>query len=120
MADSAGASSPAVVTITIQGANDGPSVSLSGLSAITEGSLFSLGGSFADPDQADSWTASVDYGDGTAAQPLVLQADKTFQLNHVYADNGSYTVSVVVRDAGSLTGLERRPMWRSSTLPRKE
>ena len=30
------------------------------------------------------------------AQPLALNPDKTFALSHIYADNGSYTVSITV------------------------
>jgi len=65
--------------------------------AVAEGSSFARAGSFADPD-ADTWTATVDYGDGTGAQPLVLNADKTFALGHTYTDNGTYTVAVTVSD----------------------
>src|SRR5262249_19669816 len=36
-------------------------------------------GSFSDPG-ADTWTATVDYGDGSGAQPLTLNAGKTFYL----------------------------------------
>ena len=45
---------------------------------------------------ADTWTGTVDYGDGGGAQPLSLNVDKTFSLNHTYADNGVYTVRVTV------------------------
>jgi len=49
---------------------------------------------------ADTWTATVNYGDGSGAKPLTLNADKTFGLSHVYADNDVYTVTVTVsRDA---------------------
>ena len=59
--------------------------------------MFSRAGSFTDPD-ADSWSATVDYGDGAGAVPLSLAADKSFQLSHSYLDNGSYTVTVSVDD----------------------
>jgi PKD repeat protein len=65
--------------------------------AIDEGSTFSSSGSFTDPG-ADSWTATVDYGDGSGSQPLSLNSDKTFTLSHLYADNGEYTVKVEVND----------------------
>jgi len=39
---------------------------------------------FTDPG-ADTWTANVNYGDGSGVQPLVLTG-KTFSLSHVYAD----------------------------------
>ena len=65
--------------------------------AVDEGSLFSRSGSFIDPG-ADSWTARVDYGDGSGVQPLTLNGDKTFDLSHTYADDGDYRVTVSVRD----------------------
>ena len=40
----------------------------------------------------------MDYGDGTGVQPLVLNVDKSFLLNHTYSDNGSYTASVRLLD----------------------
>jgi hypothetical protein len=61
-----------------------------------EGSSLIRNGSFTDPD-ADTWTATVDYGDGSGVQPLTL-VGKTYQLNHLYDDNGSYTVTVTVSD----------------------
>jgi len=70
-------------------------------SAINEGGTFTGSGSFTDPD-ADTWTATVDYGDGSSVQSLPLTG-KTFTLNHVYADDGTFTVSVVVND-GDVSG----------------
>ncbi|MDR1264182.1 MAG: hypothetical protein LBK42_01090 [Propionibacteriaceae bacterium] len=60
-------------------------------------------GFFTDPG-ADSWTATVDYGDGSGPQALALDG-KTFLLDHVYAKAGSYFVTVSVSDqAGASTG----------------
>ena len=44
----------------------------------------------------ESFTATVDYGDGTPSSPLPLNSDKTFELNHTYPDDDSYTVTVTV------------------------
>lgn len=76
--------------------NVAPSVDAGPDTFVNEGSLFSRGGSFTDPG-ADSWTATVDYGDGSGAQPLTL-TNKTFTLSHTYADNGPYSVTVQVTD----------------------
>ena len=46
----------------------------------------------------DSWTATVDFGDGSGVQALSLNANKTFDLSHTYANDGLYTVEVVVDD----------------------
>ncbi len=64
---------------------------------IDEGDTFIGAGVFADPG-ADTWTATVDYGDGSGAQPLALNPDKTFGLSHMYTDNGAYIVTVSVTD----------------------
>ncbi len=73
-----------------------PTVDAGADASVTEGSPFSQGGSFVDPD-ANSWTATVDFGDGSGVQALPLSG-KTFALNHTYADNGAFTVTVTVND----------------------
>ena len=66
---------------------------------IDEGDTFTSAGSFTDPD-LDSWTATVDYGDGSGVQNLDLTA-MDFDLEHTYADDGTYTVAVTVDDGVS-------------------
>src|SRR5207237_408817 len=39
-----------------------------------------------------------DYGDGSGTHPLTLKPDHTFDLSHVYDDNGTYPVTVTVTD----------------------
>ena len=73
---------------------------------VIEGSRLALSGSFADPDAGDSWTATVDYGDGAGAVPLVLAADKTFGLDHLYATRGDFVTTVTISDLGG--GVTRR------------
>src|SRR5262249_55119471 len=43
-----------------------------------------------------SWTVTADYGDNSGWQPVSLYSDQTFALSHIYANNGSYLVTVVV------------------------
>ncbi|WP_200343556.1 PKD domain-containing protein [Halochromatium glycolicum] len=65
---------------------------------IDEGGGINVAGSYTDPG-ADSWIATVDYGDGSGERPLALdQATKTFALSHDYSANGRYTVTVTVTD----------------------
>ncbi|MBN2449513.1 MAG: VCBS repeat-containing protein, partial [Lentisphaeria bacterium] len=61
------------------------------------GQPFASSGSFEDPFDS-AWTATVDYGDGTGAQALALAPDRTFQLEHTFADFGTFTVTVAVDD----------------------
>ncbi|MCH7987878.1 MAG: cadherin-like domain-containing protein [Planctomycetes bacterium] len=100
-----------VITITADDGKDGiatttfdltvnnvaPSVNAGADTTIDEGSTFNGVGSFTDPG-ADTWTATVDYGDGSGIQDLTLNTDKTFNLSHLYADNGIYTVTITVTD----------------------
>jgi hypothetical protein len=72
---------------------------------LNEGSTFVSSGSFADPDGA-SWTATVDYDDGSGEQELTLNADKTFALDHTYADDGVYFVAVCVSDVEGNNGCD--------------
>ena len=50
---------------------------------------------FADPGN-DNWTATVDYGDGRGPEPLLLNPDKSFTLQHEYLAPGEYTRTVTV------------------------
>jgi uncharacterized delta-60 repeat protein len=71
---------------------------------INEGDTYTATGSFTDPNtNATSWTATVDYGDGTGSQPLTLTG-MNFSLNHQYKDEGTYTVTVSVTDNQGATG----------------
>jgi hypothetical protein len=83
-----------------------PVVTLPAGATANEGAVLTASGSFADPgsNPLARWTATVNYGDGTATQRLALNADKTFSLAHAYADSGSYTVTVRVTDKYGVTG----------------
>ena len=74
-----------------------PAVSAGGPAFVNQGIALNRAGSFADPG-ADTWTATVDYGDGSGVQPLALNPDKSFALAHTYAAVGGYTATVTVRD----------------------
>src|SRR3989442_2605415 len=88
------ASSTATTTATI--ANVPPTVYAFAGGTILPGETFASSGWFGDPG-ADSWTGTVDYGDGSGAQPLTLTG-KEFALSHSYRVAGSYTVQVTVTD----------------------
>ena len=45
-----------------------------------------------------SFTATVDYGDGSGVQPLLINPDNTFNLNHVYLTSGTYSPTVQIVD----------------------
>ncbi|MFO0978287.1 MAG: LamG-like jellyroll fold domain-containing protein [Planctomycetaceae bacterium] len=70
--------------------------------SVTVGHAFSRTGKFEDADSS-SWTATVDYGDGSGVQPLSLNPDRTFDLNHVYSAPGTFPITVQVTDDGGNT-----------------
>ncbi len=73
------------------------------VSTIAPGTTVSRIGSFADPG-ADTWSATVDYGDGSGPHPLALNPDKTFALGHTYSSPGSFAVTVWVADKDGAVG----------------
>ena len=93
--DAHGASAIATAPVTVQ--NVVPGVSAGPDQTLDEGGTFTSSGAFTDPG-AESWTATVDYADGSGVQTLPLNADKTFALSRTYADNGTYRVTVRVDD----------------------
>jgi subtilisin-like proprotein convertase family protein len=86
--------------ITADVLNTPPVVGAFAGATLVQGQTYTAAGAFTDPD-ADSWTATVDYGAGAA--PLAL-AGKTFALSHTYAAAGNYTVTVTVTDSHGASG----------------
>ena len=91
-------------TLVVTVLNVAPVVDAGANATINEGDTFTGSGSFTDPG-SDTWTATVDYGDGSPVQALTLSG-KTFNLSHVYIDNGVYTVTATVFDDDSGIGTD--------------
>ncbi len=83
--------------------NEAPVVALGPDENLAEGQRLSRLASFSDQDASTSWSATVDYGDGSASAALALSVDKTFTLDHLF-EPGSYIVSVVVTDDAGASG----------------
>ena len=66
--------------------------------ALSPGDAFSRPGSFSDVGTLDSWTATVDYGDGSGSHNLTLTAGKTFSLTSPAYTAGDHTVIVSITD----------------------
>jgi VCBS repeat-containing protein len=101
--DGISTSAAATVSLTILPVNHVPVIAPLADRAIDQGSRFTGSGSFRDPDPDDSWTATVNYGDGTGDQPLML-AGKDFALDHVYLKGKQYDATVKVTDASGASG----------------
>ena len=84
--------------------NVAPSFPAFAAMALKSGEALATALTFADPG-ADIWTATVNYGDGSGVQPIVVGAGKSLALNHTFPANGLYTVTVTVNDddTGSAT-----------------
>jgi len=92
--DIRGLADTAFSTATI--GNVAPSIAAFAGAILLPGETYTASGSFSDPG-ADSWTATVDYGDGSGVATLGLTG-KNFSLSHTYETAGTFTVAVRVSD----------------------
>ena len=65
--------------------------------ALDEGGQFTGSIPFTDPDSTE-WQLTVDYGDGATPTQTTLYAEGNLDLAHVYAEDGTYTLSVTLND----------------------
>ena len=66
-----------------------------------EGQFVRSGILFTDPG-ADEWSGTVDFGDGSGEQPLTIDAaNRSFDLSHTYTSEGSFFVTVNLKDDDS-------------------
>ncbi len=63
-----------------------------------EGSEATASATFSDPGSPDTFACTVDYGDGSGPQPGMVSDHTCAGLAHTYADNGTYSIIVVVTD----------------------
>jgi hypothetical protein len=97
--------------------NQAPAVNAGSDRTINVGGTYSELGSFVDPDST-LWAATVDYGDGSGPQVLILNNINSFSLYHAYSYTGSYTVTVLVIDNEGNSGLDTTQISVvDSTLP---
>ncbi|MFQ3630131.1 tandem-95 repeat protein [Roseiflexus sp.] len=95
-----------IATQTVNVINAPPVVAISGPGQARVDQALTGTGSFTDIEEvaASAWKATVDYGDGSGPQRLILSDDKRFVLNHTYAAEGTYTVTVRVTDIEGAVG----------------
>ena len=117
LGDADDASVQRTFTVTVNPTNVAPVVNVEPDAAIDEGQTFTGSGSFTDPDAADTWTATVDYGDGSGVRALPLNPEKTFELSHLYADDGQYTITVTVTDGEADAGSDQMLVTVANVAP---
>ncbi|HEX2209796.1 MAG TPA: PKD domain-containing protein, partial [Longimicrobium sp.] len=99
--DPYGAADTATTTVTVM--NVAPSVAAFAGASLLQGETYAAAGTFTDPG-ADTWTATVDYGDGGGARVLALTGGG-FTLSHTYTAAGTFTVTVRVTDDEGAAGV---------------
>jgi RHS repeat-associated protein len=80
-----------------------PVVHAGGPVTLAQGQVLDRRGFFADLSP-DSWTATVDYGDGSGRQVLTLDSHHRFRLYHKYVKAGTFRVVVAVTDEDGVRG----------------
>lgn len=66
---------------------------------INEGDSINLGGVI--PDPTSTMKATINFGDGSAAQKLVVDSAGDYSFSHTYHDNGNFYPYVTVTDGGT-------------------
>jgi endonuclease G len=94
VSDEYGAADTATTVVTVM--NAAPTVAAFGGAALLQGESYSAAGTFADAGD-DTFTAIVDYGDGSGPHALALEGG-SFVLAHRYTSAGTFTVTVRVSD----------------------
>lgn len=84
----------AVLNATVS--NVAPALQLPSNAVVDDSNTYQGSGSFTDPGN-DTWSGTIDYGDGSGVQQLALNG-KSFSPDHDYADYGIYQVSVTISD----------------------
>lgn len=102
--DGLATSEVATVSLTVTPFNDPPLVMLNPIGPPFEGTALVVAGGFGDPDTGDTWTATIDLGDGRGELPLAVGVNRQFVHIHSYPDNGTFTITVRVRDAAGAVG----------------
>ncbi|MFQ3631242.1 MAG: Ig-like domain-containing protein, partial [Roseiflexus sp.] len=95
--DQYGRSATATVSIDIQAVNDPPEILLGEGALLNPGDVLTRNGRVRDPDSSNL-TATVDYGDGSGAQPLNLNPDGSFRLSYQYQNGGRFPLTISATD----------------------
>jgi len=106
-----------IVTVT----NAAPQVNAGNDQSVNEGDSVSLDpASFTDPGILDTHTATIDWGDGSpveAGSVSESEGSGTISGDHVYIDNGIFTVTVIVTDDEGAAGSDSLTVTVANIAP---
>ncbi|MBC7820853.1 MAG: hypothetical protein IAG10_28545, partial [Planctomycetaceae bacterium] len=73
--------------------------------SLAEGRTANASATFTDPDLGDSFTALINWGDGTTSLGTISRsgANGTVSASHTYGQGGVYSVTLTLNDAASAT-----------------
>lgn len=104
--DATGQTDYDTATVTVN--NVVPTISLGSDASVDENTTVTVSGTVTDPGWLDALSATISWGDGSAAQALggTLENNRpnatlTFSASHIYGDNGSFTATVCAADDDS-------------------
>ncbi|MBY0551552.1 MAG: PKD domain-containing protein, partial [Candidatus Obscuribacterales bacterium] len=83
-------------TLKVKIVNVVPTIEMDGDRKVETGKEAKFSGTFKDPG-ADTWTATVDYGDGSKPEAVTLNG-KSFKMGHKYSKAGTYKVTIKIFD----------------------
>ncbi|MDA8020340.1 MAG: Ig-like domain-containing protein [Thermoanaerobaculia bacterium] len=93
-------------------------VVVSGAGSATEGVSYSLSATFTDQETGQVHTATADWGDGVVDPLSVVDGDSgSVSGGHIWADDGTYTVVVCVRDDDGREGCDSLDVTVSNAVP---
>ncbi|HPM84438.1 MAG TPA: PKD domain-containing protein, partial [Candidatus Anammoximicrobium sp.] len=104
-----GVSAPATVTLTVRSVNDPPLAEAGADQLATEGSTVAFDGSGSSDPDGDLLSYYWAFGDGGIAEGLTP--------THVYADNGTYTVTLTVEDAVGVQAIDTLTVTVTNVAP---
>src|SRR5215475_8483033 len=113
--DNTGLSGSDTLIATVNNVPDAPTVDAGADQTADERQTISLAATFIDPDDGDTHTATIDWGDGTVANATVAAGQVSG--GHAYADAGAYTVTVTVTDNTGLSGSDTLIATVSNVAP---
>jgi len=85
---------------SISPTNVGPAMGTLSLSpsSVVDHQTVTVSGSFTDPGTADTFSLTLNWGDGTSSSDSLAAGTRSFSLTHAYAAAGAVTITAIVVD----------------------